>query len=173
MKYGIPFTRPFTSPFGAPFFGIGSIGPQEPTGFVAKYTAYLVDNFTLVTGDSVNVWADESVNNNDLTQATSANQPKLVEDFTVTQFTAINQPTLVDDAGTWKLDFDTNDYMEGLKPQSGDFTYVFTGLVTGDRTGARRLLDVTSNFKILTSGCLLYTSPSPRDRTRSRMPSSA
>ena len=26
---------------------------------------------------------------------------------------------------------------------------------------------------ILTQGCLLYTSPSPRDRTRSRMPSSA
>ena len=25
----------------------------------------------------------------------------------------------------------------------------------------------------LASGCLLYTSPSPRDRTRSRMPSSA
>ena len=26
---------------------------------------------------------------------------------------------------------------------------------------------------LLTYGCLLYTSPSPRDRTRSRMPSSA
>ena len=26
---------------------------------------------------------------------------------------------------------------------------------------------------ILATGCLLYTSPSPRDRTRSRMPSSA
>ena len=26
---------------------------------------------------------------------------------------------------------------------------------------------------VLTIGCLLYTSPSPRDRTRSRMPSSA
>jgi len=26
---------------------------------------------------------------------------------------------------------------------------------------------------VLTGGCLLYTSPSPRDRTRSRMPSSA
>ena len=102
--------------------------PSEPTGFVAKYTAYLVDNFTLVTGDSVNVWADESVNNNDLTQATSANQPTLVEDFTATQFTASNQPTLVDDAGTWKLELDTNDYMEGLKTQSGDFTYVFKGL---------------------------------------------
>ena len=28
------------------------------------------------------------------------------------------------------------------------------------------------NYKLL-AGCLLYTSPSPRDRTRSRMPSSA
>ena len=102
--------------------------PSEPTGFVAKYTAYLVDNFTLVTGDSVNVWADESVNNNDLTQATSANQPKLVEDNTLTQFTASNQPTLIDDAGTWKAEFDTNDFMEGLKSQSGNFTYVFTGV---------------------------------------------
>ena len=34
---------------------------------------------------------------------------------------------------------------------------------------------VPSNVHILTAGetCLLYTSPSPRDRTRSRMPSSA
>ena len=29
------------------------------------------------------------------------------------------------------------------------------------------------NFKGCISCCLLYTSPSPRDRTRSRMPSSA
>ena len=28
-------------------------------------------------------------------------------------------------------------------------------------------------FKLLPWDCLLYTSPSPRDRTRSRMPSSA
>ena len=240
--------------------------PSEPTGFVAKYTSYLVDNFTLVTGDSVNVWADETTktygseeiangdfsagatgwaitggsvstgeltlnvvsssfsyaiqaraftsgtkymlnarvkgsnsnagfrvtdNNsgtgglkgsenrvqlttdyqdfefvftansnsvqvaierdsswgtdfdvivdsislkeiltgaNDLTQATSSNQPKLVEDYTATQFTASRQPTLIDDAGTWKLDFDSNDFMDGLKPQSGDFTYVLTGV---------------------------------------------
>ena len=27
--------------------------------------------------------------------------------------------------------------------------------------------------RVLMNGCLLYTSPSPRDRTRSRMPSSA
>ena len=28
-------------------------------------------------------------------------------------------------------------------------------------------------YRVLLQGCLLYTSPSPRDRTRSRMPSSA
>ena len=33
--------------------------------------------------------------------------------------------------------------------------------------------DVTIGWKAPTSTCLLYTSPSPRDRTRSRMPSSA
>ena len=35
-----------------------------------------------------------------------------------------------------------------------------------DEKGVKRV-----TFK--TKGCLLYTSPSPRDRTRSRMPSSA
>ena len=34
--------------------------------------------------------------------------------------------------------------------------------------------DETANFiKYLPDGCLLYTSPSPRDRQKSRMPSSA
>ena len=30
-----------------------------------------------------------------------------------------------------------------------------------------------NDVKVTLNGCLLYTSPSPRDRTRSRMPSSA
>ena len=34
-------------------------------------------------------------------------------------------------------------------------------------------LFVRRNRSLLLSDCLLYTSPSPRDRTRSRMPSSA
>ena len=34
-------------------------------------------------------------------------------------------------------------------------------------------LIVNGNFEAGNTGCLLYTSPSPRDRTRSRMPSSA
>ena len=41
-------------------------------------------------------------------------------------------------------------------------------------TGGDAVLDI--NFKsdgLVSMSCLLYTSPSPRDRTRSRMPSSA
>ena len=34
-------------------------------------------------------------------------------------------------------------------------------------------VDLTANQSALGDDCLLYTSPSPRDRTRSRMPSSA
>ena len=36
---------------------------------------------------------------------------------------------------------------------------------------AKKYEDLTNSDE--TIGCLLYTSPSPRDRTRSRMPSSA
>ena len=34
-------------------------------------------------------------------------------------------------------------------------------------------LEIAENLDDLITDCLLYTSPSPRDRTRSRMPSSA
>ena len=34
-------------------------------------------------------------------------------------------------------------------------------------------IGLTFNIIAIVTGCLLYTSPSPRDRTRSRMPSSA
>ena len=36
-----------------------------------------------------------------------------------------------------------------------------------------RLLVASAASYVVSPGCLLYTSPSPRDRTRSRMPSSA
>ena len=35
------------------------------------------------------------------------------------------------------------------------------------------VIDDDSQTDIINNSCLLYTSPSPRDRTRSRMPSSA
>ena len=98
MNYGIPFIRPFTSPFGVPFLGVAGGGsPSVPVGALATYTAYSPSNFTLVTDNKVNVWQDETVNGNDLTQSTSGNQPTLVEDNTVTQFTASNQPTFAKD----------------------------------------------------------------------------
>ena len=41
--------------------------------------------------------------------------------------------------------------------------------------GGHYVVDVTidTDFSVAAETCLLYTSPSPRDRTRSRMPSSA
>eukprot|EP00656_Telonema_subtile_P012259 TRINITY_DN16166_c0_g1_i1.p1 TRINITY_DN16166_c0_g1~~TRINITY_DN16166_c0_g1_i1.p1 ORF type:complete len:192 (-),score=38.37 TRINITY_DN16166_c0_g1_i1:35-610(-) len=38
---------------------------------------------------------------------------------------------------------------------------------------AHKTLEVMKTWRALSKDCLLYTSPSPRDRTRSRMPSSA
>ena len=40
-------------------------------------------------------------------------------------------------------------------------------------TNSNPNLPIYYKFAALWGGCLLYTSPSPRDRTRSRMPSSA
>jgi|13_taG_2_1085334.scaffolds.fasta_scaffold13118_2 hypothetical protein len=57
MRFGIPFTRPFTSPFGAPFPGSRR---QTPTDYVAKYSAFNPNDFSLVTGNSVNIWDDRS-----------------------------------------------------------------------------------------------------------------
>ena len=45
-------------------------------------------------------------------------------------------------------------------------------LYTGGK-GASYLKPATTNNTLRVGTCLLYTSPSPRDRTRSRMPSSA
>ena len=51
-------------------------------------------------------------------------------------------------------------YNQAIK--AGDFIYC-SGQIAID----------TALNEIICLGCLLYTSPSPRDRTRSRMPSSA
>ena len=48
-------------------------------------------------------------------------------------------------------------------------------MASGQANSIGVMLDELHNpyFTELAEGCLLYTSPSPRDRTRSRMPSSA
>ena len=48
------------------------------------------------------------------------------------------------------------------------------GLVTADQVNSHAFeIDLRSHGIALGKGCLLYTSPSPRDRQKSRMPSSA
>ena len=49
------------------------------------------------------------------------------------------------------------------------------GVVTEVLAGGNYKVKCGENHEVLArlNGCLLYTSPSPRDRTRSRMPSSA
>ena len=47
-------------------------------------------------------------------------------------------------------------------------SYIFNGLVSGSIHKG-----VPGNKITAIAGCLLYTSPSPRDRQKSRMPSSA
>ena len=67
--------------------------------------------------------------------------------------------------------------MEVLNSASVDpwkVTLVDTGLDTMTGGRIKKAQDHVGNHPfMLTYGCLLYTSPSPRDRTRSRMPSSA
>ena len=61
---------------------------------------------------------------------------------------------------------------KGLKKQTEKA--VLIGLVTG-RQSEEQVKEYLDELEFLaaTAGCLLYTSPSPRDRQKSRMPSSA
>ena len=51
-------------------------------------------------------------------------------------------------------------------------TYSYSYVVSDPATQQAVVIDPVHNFD-LASGCLLYTSPSPRDLSTSRMPSSA
>ena len=67
------------------------------------------------------------------------------------------------------------------KPQEGEVVAVGPGSKNEDgkltpmdvKVGDIVLFGKWSGTEVKIDGCLLYTSPSPRDRTRSRMPSSA
>ena len=76
---------------------VGGGAPPTPSGFVARYLSSL--GWSLVTGDNVEQWDDQSANNNDLTQATSGNQPTLFEYDVVKQSTLANMPNLMDTGG--------------------------------------------------------------------------
>ena len=52
-------------------------------------------------------------------------------------------------------------------------SYIFNGLISGSILGGVSSNRITAIAGESSTGCLLYTSPSPRDGLLSRMPSSA
>ena len=57
-------------------------------------------------------------------------------------------------------------------PRRGELVRLFGNALRADKENLARLVTIECG-KPLSEGCLLYTSPSPRDRQKSRMPSSA
>ena len=63
-----------------------------------------------------------------------------------------------------------------ISPNGGNVIYVrnFKDIMTDKNRSNLWMIDAGGgNHRPLTTGCLLYTSPSPRDKRQSRMPSSA
>ena len=112
------------------------------------------DTLTLVGGDNVTITTDAASD----TITFTASVPRFGADF-------------IDSAAALTL-IDANALDSGRTTSLVDSSYVEArGLVKQtsivlSSAGANQVVDTYSN-------CLLYTSPSPRDRTRSRMPSSA
>ena len=52
-------------------------------------------------------------------------------------------------------------------------SYIVDDLTLASSTGKGFVIDSVTTYFRINGGCLLYTSPSPRDATLSRMPSSA
>ena len=73
----------------------------------------------------------------------------------------------------WRTDMLAND---GVLPDSKQGKYQRNGVLWQDEElneKARQYVRVNSSVKGQPNICLLYTSPSPRDKRQSRMPSSA
>ena len=67
---------------------------------------------------------------------------------------------------------DSFDWLKWLPPEK-TFNVQVTGRTSSLSHSHFTALEVKNSITDLQQSCLLYTSPSPRDRTRSRMPSSA
>ena len=126
-----------------------------PTGAFSG-TAISAANFVTDTG--ITVLSNTNIPTNTL-QANSVSGNFLT--FEVLAFTVDTS----DDLGVvFIANGGTIGHFEGQNVGGGRLQ--FNGTTFGAPSGSR-------DFNFLINGCLLYTSPSPRDRTRSRMPSSA
>ena len=66
-----------------------------------------------------------------------------------------------------------SDYIAAIQLSGATCTAISNTVYLCDATGMYVSGGITRRNVVYSNGCLLYTSPSPRDRTRSRMPSSA
>ena len=84
------------------------------------------------------------------------------------------QPSLAqaDEIAVWNFNDSDLTVDHGNGALTTNFNLVNIVFTLGGSTINARLGDAAGQSMTL-QGCLLYTSPSPRDRTRSRMPSSA
>ena len=98
-----------------------------------------------------------TLTNSDLTGLKSGN-------YSITDQTTNNAKILQKDI-TLRADDRSKTYGETLSLGNSDFTLTSGAYIPGE--------SVASVSLTASNNCLLYTSPSPRDRTRSRMPSSA
>ena len=74
--------------------------------------------------------------------------------------------------GMAKIFYENFDYVKSLFQEADDLLKNSISKLVLE--GPKEKLDLTENTQpAIFLVCLLYTSPSPRDRTRSRMPSSA
>ena len=103
--------------------------------------------------------------------------------FLLTEIIAAKEPQNWDNAleTTKKEIFIVENFIGGFDVPWGMAFLPNGKLLVSDRNGTLWLVDRNGEYKVKITGvpkvrykgCLLYTSPSPRDRTRSRMPSSA
>ena len=76
------------------------------------------------------------------------------------------------DVLVFTIEFSENVYLDDNDAQFSLYIDIISGVLTGEEGSFSKRTSNQNEIKALYS-CLLYTSPSPRDRTRSRMPSSA
>ena len=148
------------------YFTLGTgVITTAPGGISGNLQVWLKADAEVTGGSAVTDWADQSGGGNDFSQSDSDLRPSLTAE-------AINfNPAIDFDGSVDRLeDDDGESYIEG-----NDALSTFVAVDSDDATEDKYIFLTSSDSSLAEApwSCLLYTSPSPRDRTRSRMPSSA
>ena len=147
-----------------------------------------VDITAILDGSTVNFTASQDFNGSEeFTATVTDGEFTSSQTFTVTVNAINDAPTLASvDSVSFDEDGSGTTMLSGSDVDGDDLTYSISGGndITASLSGSDISFSASENYNgsesftvSVTDGeyidCLLYTSPSPRDRTRSRMPSSA